>query len=268
MKPVRGSIGGLAASPAEKAVRDAGGPADLRPGARYRPVLDTCRAAVASSILFSQQTIRASPVSVLQLIREIRQKVPVDAAFGTRWQLTARVDVTGASHQLTVAARIDHKGRRREQFLCDGVRVEKPMLLRLTCAETECPHARAVRQQWDQYHRRAPARRAVQLQPLPLPLIEEYELVVNDQPYTARPARFSCYTPCPNRAHPSMVIEKTGYDLFAHDTCVAGGLVDCDGVKRPRLPTLQAAEAFVRSGHQQALMLLTRLRRPHPQAPM
>ena len=217
--------------------------------------------------LVSRRGGPGKPVSILQLIREIRQRVPIGAVFGTRWRLTARVDVTGATHQLTVAARIDHKGRRREQFLCDGVRVEKPMLLRLTCPETECPHARAVRQQWDQFHRRAPARHAV-LPPQARPLIEEHELVVNDQRYTARPARFSCYTPCPNRAHPSMVIEKTGYDLFAHDTCVGGGLVDRDGVARPRLPTLQAAEAFVRSGHVQALAVLEQMRRSRPQGPM
>ena len=204
-------------------------------------------------------------MSVLQLLREIRQRVPIGAALGTRWRVTARIEVANASHELTLVARIDHKGRRREQFLCDGVRVEKPVLLRLTCPETECPHARAVRLQWDQYHQRVPAKSAPQ--PQTRPLIEESEFVVHGQPYTARPARFSCHTPCPNRAHPSMVIEKTGYDVFALDTCVGGGLADNDGVKRPRLPSVQAAEAFVRSGHLLALLLINRLRR-HPQAPM
>ena len=202
--------------------------------------------------------------SILHLIRELRRKVPLGATTGTRWQVRARVELPCAIHQLSLTARIDHKGRRIEQLLCDGVRVERAVLLRLTCPETECPHARAVRLQWDRYHRRAPV-----LRPAGPPrvgqLIEEQTLVVDRQPYTARPARFSCYTPCPNRAHPSMVIEKTGYDLFEHDTCVAGGLADVDGVMRPRLPTLLAAEAFLRAGHLVARAVVAALR--HPPAP-
>jgi len=202
-------------------------------------------------------------MSILHFIREIRRQVPIGASNGTRWQVRARVELPGAVHQLSLTARIDHKGRRVEQLLCDGVRVERAVLLRLTCPEIECPHARAVRLQWDRYHRRAPPRPAGPLRAGPL--IEEQTLVVDRQPYTARPARFSCYTPCPNRAHPAMMIDKTGYDLFEHGACVAGGLADVDGVMRPRLPTLQAAEAFLRAGHLVAHAVVAALRRP--QAP-
>lgn len=191
-------------------------------------------------------------MNVLQLIAEVRRKVPVGAVFGTRWKASAQVELPGAWHEVTVAARIDPKGRRREQFLCDGVRVDKPVLLRLTCPETECPHAQAVRQQWDRFHRRNPAKPAVQ--PLSVqPLIEEHALAVGPQHCIARPARFRCYTRCPNRAHPALVIDKLGYDLFEQGTCVGGGLVESDGVRRPRLPTLQAAEAFVLARHLEAL---------------
>lgn len=204
-------------------------------------------------------------MSILPFIREIRREVPIGAAAGTRYRVDAHVQLPGAVHRLSLTARIDHKGRRVEQLLCDGVRVERAVLLRLTCPETECPQARAVRLQWDRYHQRAPALPQPAGPPRPCPLIEEHPLVVDHQEYTARPARFSCFTPCPNRAHPSMTIEKTGYDLFEHGTCVAGGLADVDGVMRPRLPTLQAAEAFLRAGHLLARAVLGALR--HPRAP-
>jgi hypothetical protein len=199
-------------------------------------------------------------MSVLQLLREIQQKVPVGAVFGTRHQVSARADIPGASHQLVVAARIDHKGRRREQFLCDGVRVDKAVLLRLTCPETECPQAQAVRLQWDRFHRRVPPKQS----PQPAqarPLIEEHRLVVGAMHCTARPARFRCYTRCPNRAHPSLVIDKTGFDLFEHGVCIAGGLADFDGLARPRLPTLKAAQAFVLARQLEAVAMLGALRK-------
>ncbi|HEY6512140.1 MAG TPA: hypothetical protein VI032_09190 [Burkholderiaceae bacterium] len=201
---------------------------------------------------------------LVDLIWELSNRVPHGAPTGTRWQFHQRVDLPGATHQVSLTARINHKGRRVEQLLCDGVRVERTMLLELTCPEIECPHARAARLQWDRYHRRPPPPRPPE-PPRVFRLIEEHSLVVDRQQYTARPARFSCYMACPNGAHDSMVIQKTGYDLFEQGTCVAGGVVDVYGVMRPRLPTLQAADAFLRTGHLVAHAVLGALRRP--QAP-
>jgi len=193
---------------------------------------------------------------VLLLLRETRKQVPLGAPFGVRWRGSARIAVAGVSHQLSVAARIDHKGRRREQLLLDGVRVDRTVLLRLTCAETECPQARAVRAQWDAFHRRTPRPRAQPLQARPL--IEEHALVVGHQQCTARPARFPCFTHCPNRAHPALLIDKTGYDLFEHGVCVGGGLVKSGDGAHPRLPTLEAAKAFVLARQLEAMATLDR----------
>jgi hypothetical protein len=196
--------------------------------------------------------------AVLQLLREARQKVPIGAAFGVRWHGSARVVVAGAAHEARVAARIDHKKRRREQFWLDGVRVDRSVLLRLTCAEAECPQAKGVRAQWEAFHRRAPRARPQPLQARPL--IEEVALRVGHQECLARPARFNCFTHCPNRAHPALLIEKTGYDLFEQGVCVGGGLMrSADGV-RPRLPTLEAATAFVLARHLEAMATVRRLR--------
>ena len=196
--------------------------------------------------------------AVLQLVREARQQVPLGAPFGVRWRGVVDVAVAATTHQVIVAARIDHKGRRREQFLLDGVRVDKSVLLRLTCAETECPQVTFVRAQWDAFHRRTRRQKTQLLQVRPL--IDEHPLVVGNQQCTARPARFTCFTHCPNRAHPALLIEKTGYDLFEHGVYVGGGLVKSGDGARPRLPTLEAAKAFVLLRQLEARATLDRIR--------
>jgi len=194
-------------------------------------------------------------MNVLQLIDEIRRQVPAEAPFGTRGKTSSAVMTPLGSHTVGAAARIDAQGRRREQFWCDGVRVELPVLLRLTCAESECPHAIEVRAQWQAFHRCGPAK------PLPdprapQPLMSEIPVTIRQQQFTARPARFPCFTPCPHGAHPPMVIKKTGFDLFEEGACIGGGVVEADGVRQPRLPTLSAAEAYVLARHLETLAAL------------
>lgn len=183
-------------------------------------------------------------MNVTQLLDEVHRHVPNGAPFGTRWKATSVVTLPEGVHRVAVAARIDPQGRRREQFWCDDVRVEKAVLLRLTCTERECPHATQVRAQWAAFHGRCGAR------PLPgppptTPLMAEVAVTVGRQRITARPARFSCFTPCPNRAHPPLTIEKSGFDLFDSGTCFGGGVTESHGVRRPRIPTLRAAEAYL-----------------------
>lgn len=216
-------------------------------------------------------------MSVLRLIDEIERQLPGGSAFGTRWRTSARVVAGSAVHEVTIAARIDRQGRRREQFFCDGLRVDKAVLLRLTCPETECPHALGVRAQWNRRGSSGtaapPAPPAVPfgvLRPVPPPppaLIEEHPVVIGAHRCTARPARFPCFTPCPHRAHPSLMIDKSGFDLFEDGAYVGGGVTLLDGTARPRLPTLQAAEAFVLARHLEAMATLSALgldkRRPH-----
>ena len=49
--------------------------------------------------------------------------------------------------------------------------------------------------------------------------------------------------PCPHQAHPPTIIEKTGFDLFDEGACLGGGVAHANGLMRPRIPTLRAAEA-------------------------
>lgn len=194
-------------------------------------------------------------MNVLQLIGEVHRQVPIRAPFGTRWKASSTVTTRQGSHVVSVAARIDAQGRRREQFWCDGVRVEPVVLLRLTCSETECPHAREVRAQWQAH--RCPNATKPPLDPHgPRPLMTEIPVAIGRQRFVARPARFPCFTPCPHGAHPPMTIEKTGFDLFDEGACIGGGVVESGGVRQPRFPTVQAAEAFVLARHLETLAAL------------
>jgi hypothetical protein len=190
-------------------------------------------------------------MNVPQLLDEVRQRVPEDAPVGTRWKLASMLTLPHGVHHVAAAARIDPQGRRREQFWCDEVRVEQAVLLRLTCSEEECPHAIQVRAQWAAFHGRArvAARPAA---PVPRPLMAEVAITVGGQRFTARPARFPCFTPCPNGAHPPMTIGKSGFDVFDHSHCLGGGVTESGGVRRPRIPTVAAAEAFLLARHLEA----------------
>ncbi|MFO1340031.1 MAG: hypothetical protein U1F53_17695 [Burkholderiaceae bacterium] len=193
------------------------------------------------------------------MVDELRRRVPVGAPFGTRWKTICTVSTARGEHLVAAAARIDAQGRRREQYWCDGVRLDASVLLRLTCAETECPHAVAVRAQWLAHQRRVGARPAPEGWG-PRPLIVETAVAVGPHRFVARPARFPCFTPCPHGAHPPLTIDKTGYDLFDEGACIGGGVVETGGVRRPRFPTVRAAEAFVLARHLETLAALAAAR--------
>jgi hypothetical protein len=191
-------------------------------------------------------------VNLLQLIDDVHRSLPATAPSGARAKASSTLSTPHGEHTVAVAVRIDPQGRRREQLWCDGVRVERPVLLRLTCPETECPQAIQVRAQWLAYRQGGPARARAD-DPCPRPLMAEVPVAVASQQLVARPARFPCFTPCPHGAHPPLTIDKSGFDLFEHGACLGGGVATVDGVRRPRLPTLRAAEAFVLARHLEAL---------------
>lgn len=202
--------------------------------------------------------------TVLALLDTLERQVPPGAPIGTRGsgQTSVRVGPPGQPrvHAVQVAARIDERGQRRVQLSVDGVRLERSVLLRLTCPETECPQARAVLAQWQQWHRthpqaaRAPRPSATAAPTQAEPLLTEHPLKVGRHHLVARSARFDCFTPCPHGAHPPMHMTKTGYDLFEDGQCVGGGLQVQQGVARPRLPNLPACEAYVLARHLEGLV--------------
>jgi hypothetical protein len=194
-------------------------------------------------------------MNVLQFIAEAEHQVPASAPPGTRWEATSEITTPHGGHTLAVAAHIGPEGHRHEEFSCDQLPIERHVLLRLTCSEAECPHAIAVRAQWLARHGRGPAETRSQ-GPTPRPLITEVAVTVGRQRFIARPARFPCYTPCPHRAHPPLMIDKSGFDLFEDGACLGGGVTRRKGVLQPRLPTIRAAEAFVLARHLETVVAL------------
>jgi hypothetical protein len=192
-------------------------------------------------------------MGVRELIAEVERRVPEGAPIGTRHRASSRITTSRGCHEVAVDVRIDRKGRRREQYFCDGARVPGHVLLRLTCAEAECAHARMVRSQWDAFQGRpaaAPGRPAGR-QPAE-PLMREVPLSVAGHDCVARPATFRCFTRCPNHAHPPMWVEKSGYDLFENGTCLGGGIVHSAGTDRPRISNIMEAEAYLLARHLEA----------------
>ncbi len=205
-------------------------------------------------------------MNLTQLLEQVHHQVPLHAPFGTRWKGSTTVVTPNRAHQVAAAARIDPQGRRREQFWCDGLRVERAVLLRLTCAEVECPHAQQVRAQWARFHGRGAAAAAPQALHAQ-PLMAEVAVTVGPHRYTARPARFPCYTRCPHGAHPPLTFDKNGFDLFDDSGCLAGGVTELRGVRQPRLPSTRAAEAFVLARYLESLVALRQARGGGPDGP-
>ena len=196
-------------------------------------------------------------MNVHDLIADAERRLPENAPIGTRHRAEGIVTSGSARHHVAVAVRIDAKGRRRDQYFCDTVRVPRHVLLRLTCAETECPQAQAVCEQWARFHQRGSASRRPRLAPPQGgPLMSEVDVAVAGHECVARPARFNCFGPCPNQAHPPMWIEKTGFDLFENGTCVGGGILREPGTCRPRLPSIVAVQAYLLARRLEALAAL------------
>ena len=198
-------------------------------------------------------------MTVPELLASLQRQVPPDAPTGTRWKGQAVVAGPLGRHEVAAAARIDPQGRQREQFWCDGFRVERAVLLRLTCPEAECPQAQQVRAQWAAFRRQGRGLRPPVPAPLQ-PLLAEVPVVVGPQRFTARPARFPCFTPCPHGAHPPMTLDKQGFDLFDEHQCLGGGVTESGGVRRPRIPSVRAAEAYVLARHLETLATVNRAR--------
>ena len=194
-------------------------------------------------------------MNVLHLIEEADREVPASAPPGTRWEARADVTTPHGRHAVSVAVCVDPDGRRHEWFWFEDVRVERHVLLRLTCAEAECPHAVAVRAQWLAERGQAPTDTRFQ-GPRPQPLMTEVAFAVGRHQVVARPARFPCLTPCPHRAHPPLRIDKSGFDLFEDGICLGGGVTKRGGVLQPRIPTVGAAEAFVLARHLETLVTI------------
>jgi hypothetical protein len=200
---------------------------------------------------------------------ELAARVAEGAPVGTRHRIETTLGRGADARRIAAEALVDRRGQRRERFWCDGVRLQRHELLRLTCPETACPQAQALRAQWQDFlcrraGRAPPAARAVAA-PTAQPLMQEQPLDVAGHACTARPALFRCYTPCPQGAHPPLWLDQPGWDLFEGGVCIGGGLVEVGHLAgdparpllRPRFPSLDAAREWLEARSREAGQALT-----------
>lgn len=195
-----------------------------------------------------------------ELILALDAAVPAGAAPGTRHRAEGVVDTGPQAHQVAIAVRIDPQGRRRETWLCDGIRVEPPLLKRLTCAEKDCPQARAARQEWRDFLRRralgmamAPARSAASSSETSPAVLRSGALEVE-----ARPARFPVFVDCPNGAHPPQAMTMDGLDVFESGEFVIGGLQAARSGRRPRVASPAQVQSLLDHSRDLAQQVLGR----------
>jgi hypothetical protein len=200
-------------------------------------------------------------MNLRELIQAVESAVPAPAAPGTRHRADGRVDTGPQAHQVVIAVRIDPHGRRRETWLCDGVRVEPALLKRLTCAEADCPQARAAQADWHAFLQRRARGQTGSGRPATPGAVDATpgatRLRSGAIEVEARPARFPGVVSCPNHAHPDLRVTLGGLDVFEHGECVVGGALPAgrtapSGATRPRVRSLAQVQALLDSSHDAA----------------
>lgn len=206
---------------------------------------------------------------ISELIQLIEAAVPPGAAPGTRHSVEGTVDTGTQAHAVSIAMRVDPAGRRRETWLCDGIRVEPALLKRLTCAQRDCPQAQQARRDWQNFHRRRLGLKVSHEPPggrqafnkerrTDLVSLESGALTLQ-----ARLSRFPGYAACPNQAHPPARQDLPGYDVFEGGEYLMGGgqqvlrdgrVVDMG----PALRSLEQVQALLDLSHHTARQAIHR----------
>lgn len=179
---------------------------------------------------------------------EARARLQLAGLVNTRAQ--ARITEMHHDKAVTVQARLLKSGKQILGYSYDGIRLERSTLLQLLCTETDCPHCQQTQTNWKTFRGiAAPVPRRVPHSYQFRHLVEDVEIKVAGRTCVARPASFQCRITCPAKAHPPAVVKKTGWDLFAGRTYIAGGLVTNPDTlaQQPALPTIAAATAWFAS---------------------
>lgn len=144
----------------------------------------------------------------------------------------------------------NRKGEPTYRYWVDTARVTREVLLAMLCSESLCPWHQDTLAQLLRFLGKAPTapvkrkRTAMHITALQ----QESRLEVDGQAYVARPAKLPCRWQCPVGAHPPVVLQRDGWDVFRLDgSYVAGGL-DASRPRESMLPlfsTLEAARAWL-----------------------
>jgi len=158
---------------------------------------------------------------------------------------------------IRVAYGINRRGEGQYRYWIGRHRVQRQMLLTLTCRQTACPRRQTALEAWTRFadtsiqHAAQSAKHlgAVKSSPVFISqLTEEVQLPgpspENDpRPWTARRARLPVEMVCPHGAHVPLRVPVDAWDLYGPDGYAAGGLKH--GV--PLLATLDDARAWIAS---------------------
>jgi hypothetical protein len=121
----------------------------------------------------------------------------------------------------------NRKGEPTYRYWVDSARVTREVLLAVLCYESLCPWHQDTIVQLRQFVGKAPPA-TVQRKKAAMhitALQQECRLEVDGKAYVARPAKLSCKWTCPLGAHPPVMLQRDGWDLFnAEGKCIAGGL--------------------------------------------
>jgi hypothetical protein len=131
------------------------------------------------------------------------------------------------AHSVRVSHGVDRKGQPAFRYWFDTARVDRGVLLTLICKESLCPKHQDTFAKWCKFTGQAKVKSAKPITPpVHIEKLEvERQISVNGKTYAARPAKLSCKWTCPLGAHPPVMVQRDGWDLFSEEgKCIAGGV--------------------------------------------
>ncbi len=154
------------------------------------------------------------------------------------------------SHAVRVSHGLDRNGQPTFRYWFDATRVDRGVLLTLICKESLCPKHQDTMAKWCKFAGQAVAKPAKPFRtPVYIDKLEVERLIhFNGKSYSARPAKLQCKWTCPLGAHPPVVLQRDGWDLFsAEGKCIAGGLDPARPKESayPLFPTVSAVQSWL-----------------------
>jgi hypothetical protein len=154
------------------------------------------------------------------------------------------------AHTVRVSHGVDRKGEPVFRYWFDTTRVDRGVLLTLICKESLCPKHQDTLAKWCKFTGQPLAKPVKQARtPVHIEKLEvERQLVIGGKSYFARPAKLSCKWTCPLDAHPPVMLQRDGWDLFNEDgKCIAGGLDPARPKESsyPLFPTIVAVQTWL-----------------------
>ena len=163
----------------------------------------------------------------------------------------------GALIEVTARRRRDGAGVLRYSY--GGVRLERAVLLMLTCPSQLCEKSLKARRLWaarsELPQKLQQTRRTTTLLPLSTSrtvasLFSEITINQRGVVYEARPATFSVMVRCPVGAHAPINSCAQGWDLFSQGSYICGGLAFSEKTRSHtvRFPSIEAIENWIETG--------------------